>query len=415
MIDLRKIKYKVVVSTKMGARHDIKNYIENLGWEENENEISMRLTFTAKNDKTSEGRLSSIIKPGCLVEVFATDNRVKNEEVARGYVESWNPFEQGSRKSLKAICYDELYKLQKSQDNRFYSSGTGTKTVVVGILKDWKIKQGDYKGPNVSHGKLVYNNRYLSDIILEVLEDARKGTKNKYLLRNVKGRVSVIKRGSNQTIYVFGKDNTQQISHTISTENLITRVKVIGKANDNGKTSIEAIVNGLTKYGVRQRIYTKGSEESLKDAKLAAQKILNSEGKIEKSVMVQSPDVPFIRKGDLVYVVSSLGDDYYYVKSIQHNCDAASMTMKLEKAEKNVIKKENKEEAKKEYKVGDIVNFKGGLHYVSSYKGAKGYKAKAGKAKITMVNGSGKEHPWHLIHIDSSSNVYGWVDNKSFD
>lgn len=69
----------------------------------------------------------------------------------------------------------------------------------------------------------------------------------------------------------------------------------------------------------------------------------------------------------------------------------------------------------KSYKVGDIVNFHGGTHYVSSYTGAKGYSARAGKAKITIANGSGKTHPWHLIHIDSGSNVYGWVDEGTFD
>lgn len=69
----------------------------------------------------------------------------------------------------------------------------------------------------------------------------------------------------------------------------------------------------------------------------------------------------------------------------------------------------------KSYKVGDIVNFHGGTHYYSSYPGAKGYSARAGKAKITIANGSGKAHPWHLIHTDSGSNVYGWVDDGTFD
>lgn len=70
---------------------------------------------------------------------------------------------------------------------------------------------------------------------------------------------------------------------------------------------------------------------------------------------------------------------------------------------------------KKGYAVGDIVNFHGGTHYYSSYPGAKGYSARAGKAKITIANGSGKAHPWHLIHVDSGSNVYGWVDEGTFD
>lgn len=415
MIDLSKIRYRVVVIAEGGAQYNINNYIQNLGWEENENELAVRLSFTARNDKTSKGRLSSLIKPGCLVGIFATDGKKMDEEVARGFVETWNPIEQSSQQVLKATCYDELYKLQKSQDNRFYASGTGTKTIITGILDDWEVPQGDYKGPNASHGKLVYNNKYLSDIILEVLDDAEKKGEYKSILRTTKGYTSVIERGSNKTVYVFRKDNTKQFSETISTSDLVTRVKVVGQADDDGKSSVEATLNGLTKYGVRQRIYTRGSDESLDDAKTAAQEILDNEGEAEKTMTVQSPDVPFIRKGDLVYIISSLRSDYYFVKSIQHDCDTYSMTMQLEIAKTETIKENKKEEKKKEYNVGDIVNFHGGTHYVSSYSGSKGYSARAGKAKITIKNGSGKTHPWHLIHTDSGSNVYGWVDDGTFD
>ena len=63
-------------------------------------------------------------------------------------------------------------------------------------------------------------------------------------------------------------------------------------------------------------------------------------------------------------------------------------------------------------KVGDVVNFTGSRHYVSS-TGDKGYNARPGPAKITrIVNGA--KHPYHLIHTDSSSNVYGWVNEGDF-
>ena len=408
MIDLSKIKYRVVVMDEAGNQYNIKDYIQNLGWEENETEISVRSSFAARNDKTSKGYLSSIIKPGCLVGIFATDGGSLDEEVARGYVENWNPVEKNSGNNLKCTCYDELYKLQKSQDNRYYPSGTGTKSALQGIFDDWEIPQGDYNGPNASHGKTVCNNKYLSDILLEFLDDAVKRGEEKCMIKAAKGYTSVVPWGSNETVYVFRVDNTQSFSQTISTANLITRVKVVGQADDDGKRSVDATLNGETKYGIRQRIYTRGSDETLSDANSAAQEILDGEGKIEKEMTVQSPDVPFIRKGDLVYIISGSVSDYYYVKSIQHNADAYSMTMELEYAEPDKAggSGENAQE-KKDYQVGDIVNFHGGTHYISSYPGAKGYSARAGKAKITIKDGSGKAHPWHLIHTDSGSNVYG--------
>ena len=132
---------------------------------------------------------------------------------------------------------------------------------------------------------------------------------------------------------------------------------------------------------------------------VGTQQILNEKGKIEREVTIQSPDVPWIKKGDRVYVQAGL-NKYYYVLGIQHNADSHSMTMDLEAAETEEVSK-NKKTTKKEHRGGDVVNF-------------KGYPAKAGNAKITKINSSGK-HPWHLIHTGSKSNVYGWVDNGTFD
>lgn len=58
--------------------------------------------------------------------------------------------------------------------------------------------------------------------------------------------------------------------------------------------------------------------------------------------------------------------------------------------------------------VGTVVNFVGGKHYTSA-NAASGSAAKAGPAKITAVSANAK-HPYHLIHTDGTSNVYGWVD-----
>jgi hypothetical protein len=63
-------------------------------------------------------------------------------------------------------------------------------------------------------------------------------------------------------------------------------------------------------------------------------------------------------------------------------------------------------------KVGDIVTFSGGKHYVSS-NGDTGYDAKGGPAKITNYAKTAK-HPYHLVKIDGgTATVYGWVDTDT--
>lgn len=63
--------------------------------------------------------------------------------------------------------------------------------------------------------------------------------------------------------------------------------------------------------------------------------------------------------------------------------------------------------------VGAVVQFIGGHHYVSSNATSPtGSECAAGPAKVTQI-ASGAKHPYHLIHTDSQSRVYGWVDGNT--
>lgn len=122
--------------------------------------------------------------------------------------------------------------------------------------------------------------------------------------------------------------------------------------------------------------------------------------------------------------MGKINGKYFVEKSTMQITDGGTeQSIELHKCQSRLSytpKKEapKKAAAKKSYNVGDVVNFHGGTHYVSSWPGSKGYSASAGKAKITLgpnCAGNGKAHPWHLIHTDGASNVYGWVDEGTFD
>jgi len=66
--------------------------------------------------------------------------------------------------------------------------------------------------------------------------------------------------------------------------------------------------------------------------------------------------------------------------------------------------------SKTAYKVGDIVNFTGCLHYTSSFASGTAKACKAGQAKVTNVS-AGNPHPYHLQAVaGKGSTVYGWVN-----
>jgi len=78
----------------------------------------------------------------------------------------------------------------------------------------------------------------------------------KCFVRSSKGKVSVLPEGNNTTIYHFDEDKNVEIARDMmSITTLVTRVKVVGKEDSDGKQAVEAVVDGLTKYGIRQQIY----------------------------------------------------------------------------------------------------------------------------------------------------------------
>ena len=62
-----------------------------------------------------------------------------------------------------------------------------------------------------------------------------------------------------------------------------------------------------------------------------------------------------------------------------------------------------------EIKVGDVVQFSGGPHYGSAAASTAAGTPKAGPAKVTRIV-KGAKHPYHIVHTDGQSSVYGWVD-----
>ena len=406
MVDIATVKYKISVLDGK-AEYGITDFLEQLSWEESEGEVAMRVSATLRNGRTGRGQMSSLVKPGCTLIVSAKHGGGGYQEVARGTVAEWDIARRNSAGDVRVVCYDRMYSLQKSQDNFYFRFGSGTKARVSRVLKKWGIPMGEYQGPDKKHGKKKYQNRCLSDILPDILDDAAKKGGRRCILRMEKGKAVVVPRGSNEDVYVLKGSNAMAVDSSRSTAELVTRVKILGKPGDDGKDNVAATVDGLTKYGVYQKIYTMAQDEPLKDAKKAAGEILESQGRVGKKVSVQCPDVPYVRKGDLVYIQAGGAVGYYYVTGIRHDAASMSMSVDAEEAEEYAGAKGRKV-SPRAYRVADTVDFKGGKCFMSP-DGKRFFPAKAGMATVTKKKASGK-HPFHLVHADLKGDVYGWVD-----
>ena len=333
MINIAKLRYQLILITEDGAQLDITGAAEGLGWEENDGELALRLYFTANNTKYAGSSLSTVMKPGCLIVIMAYCGN-EAEEVARGIIQEWDPQLRGSASNdVDITAYDELLYLQKSQDNRYITAGTGTKSAITGIFDEWGIPLGAYDGPDVAHEKTLFKAQYISDMILSLLDDAVKKGGDKCVVRAAEGAVDVFPRGSNTTIYHFDEDTATVSGDSMSITDLVTRVKIVGKEDSDERQPVEAVLDGLTEYGIRQRLYTRSEDATLSEAKTAAQAILDDMGQPQRSRIIRGPDVPMIRKGDMVHIQAGTLDGYYYVLSIQHDAARKTMSMDVEAAD----------------------------------------------------------------------------------
>lgn len=146
------------------------------------------------------------------------------------------------------------------------------------------------------------------------------------------GNAEIIKQGENSTVYGFNiGENLVDIRETYSMVDLVTKVIVTGKGDEETKPPVEATLNGALEYGLLQEIHVKG-DATLEEAKNAAQKILNERGKPKRIISVRAPEFPGIRKGDKVHINAGRIRGYFYVKGVSHNATTAQMQMEVEPA-----------------------------------------------------------------------------------
>ena len=412
-------KYKLVLITEKKKRYNITKFIQDLSWAEKEKELAARITFMAKNSKTSKGRLSSLAKPGCWVILSYSYNGGAYKEAVRGKIVEWNPSTKATGEQFSVKAYDLLYDLQESADNIYFPKGRKTPILLREIFKKWGIPLGAYSGPNIKHGKEVFRNQKLGKVVFDILEEANNKGGVEAIPRAEKNKVSIVAYGSNQKVFHLSQTkNITNISHKVSTVGMVTRVKVVGqeksKGKNKGKAPVYATVNGNIQYGIRQKLYVRNKKDSMKKAKKEAQKILKEEGSPKNEVSVKTFDLPFVRKGHTVSLSSTTANGYYYVMSVTHNCDERTMDLDLKKVPQASLGEASK--SKKKYHVGDVVTFIGGHKQYSSAKGKKGTKIKgSGKAKIKKIK-NGAKHPYYLATRNwSKSRIHGWVDKKAFN
>lgn len=329
MIDVKDTKYTTILLKEDGEQLDMSDILEDLEIEEGENQWAMQVHFFVPNIKYRGVYISGLAKLNCTIFIRAAAGGMA-DEVFRGTITDWEVARRYDEHGFDVYAYDNLYYMQKSEDNRYFSEGTGTRSAIESILNSWRIPIGVYDGPDVKHAKTFFKNQHISKMIQELLDDAVKKGARKCCIKSIKGKVHFVARGANPDVYHFtGAENVEVASDSYDMKNIITRVKIVGKEDSEGRAPIEAVVDGRTEFGIHQRIYNRSEDDSLDEAKSSANDILAENGMPERVSKVEAPDIPFMRRWDKVYIEAGTLKGYFWISSITHRCDSGKMKIRV--------------------------------------------------------------------------------------
>ena len=397
---------------------DITQLVESISWAGRRGSPSRTLTVNLMDDDGYWHERSGIdIEDGWQC-IFTFEGA----ELFRGIFMTQS-VSQAKTGQLKA--YDNGIYLSNNRDTFVYESKTAD-AVFKDVCSRFGIPTGDVAACSYSIPDLTKKKATGWDTIEDALSLEFDNTGSRFYVVSEKGTLALRKRQENILQWVLETGaNISKYKFSKSIENVRTRIKLL---SDEGKVLAQESDAALEKkIGIMQEIDT--PDETLNSAQITAlAKSMLAEKKVPQRTLSLSNllGIPDVIAGVGVFVIIPHIDisRTFYVDSDTHTFKDNQHTMSLQLSWVSDMKPKQEdaaaEETPKDYKKGDIVNFNGGNHYVSSTASSPtGGARSAGQAEITHT-APGAAHPYHLIggaynsKVSGSCNVYGWVDAGTF-
>ena len=345
-----------------GTGYDVSNMFEEITWSGRKGAAPRSVSITLMDD---DGCNHSRVTVDCANGdqcVFYEGGK----ELFRGIITS---HKQSNSKKLVVKAYDNAYYLANNKDSFCYTNKTATD-----IFNDCMSRLGmtgnavdtSYVIPELPKAKTTYY-----DVMLDALSTTYKATGERYYISSENGTIYLRKRVENAMQWVLeagsSQSNLTSYEYSKSIEKIRTRVRLLSKE--------DAIVYEKANTELESKIGTFMEVKSVDDSYTAAQmqelveSIFDEKGTPEQSLKVSGMGVSEAVSGKCVYVIiPHLGlKRSFFIDEDTHKYtrESHTMTLKLNFAEP-VTKSSGSTQTSSEHKIGDVVQFNGGYHYVNS-------------------------------------------------
>lgn len=401
-----KIKFLVF---KDGATYDMSELVGKVTWGGRKGSAARYVTVTLLDDDGWKHARSGIdVTRGNQCAFYW-----EGKELFRGILMQQK---QSEKKTMSVKAYDNGIYLANNKDTFNYTNKKASE-IFVDICNRFQLPYTTVADTGYVIPELPKPKTTALDAILDALSLTFKATGIRYYVMSSGGKLSLIRRRENLLQWVIETGvNLESYDYSVSIEKIKTRIKLLSKEDTVVAEAANAELEKL--IGVFQDIDK--PDDNMEQANITdmVKAMLDEQSLPDKSLSISALGLPDVISGIGVFVtIKELGiSKSFYIDEDTHTFEGNHHMMKLKL---NLATDTSKPLGKSkvssgggDFKVGDIVQFLGGPHYIASTASSPTNSPKAGPAKITII-AKGAPHPYHVIHTDSQSTVYGWVDGSN--
>lgn len=405
-MSMGKIKFLVF---KDGATYDMSELVGKVTWGGRKGSAARYVTVTLLDDDGWKHARSGIDVTRGNQCAFYWDGK----ELFRGILMQQK---QSEKKTMSVKAYDNGIYLSNNKDTFNYTNKKASE-IFVDICNRFQLPYTTVADTVYVIPELPKPKTTAFDAILDALSLTFKATGIRYYVMSSGGNLSLIRRRENLLQWVIETGvNLESYDYSVSIEKVKTRIKLLSKEDTVVAEAANAELEKL--IGVFQDIDK--PDDNMEQANITdmVKAMLDEQSLPDKSLSISALGLPDVISGVGVFVtIKELGiSKSFYIDEDTHTFEGNHHMMKLKL---NLATDTDKPLGKStvssgggDFKVGDIVQFLGGPHYIASTASSPTNSPKAGPAKITII-AKGAPHPYHVIHTDSQSTVYGWVDGSN--
>ena len=402
------ITHAKILVIKQGATYDMSHLVSRIRWRGRKGASARTLEITfIDDDGYRRDRTGLNVEEGHSVIFYW-----KGKELFRGMFINQI---QSRRKLLTAKAYDVGIRLANNKDTFCYTNKTATE-IFIDVCGRFGIPTGEVADTGYAIPELPKPKTTGWDVVCDALALTYKATGVRYYPTAQGEKMSLLERRRNILQWVVETGvNLEEYTLTKSIERVRTRIVLLSA---EGEVLAQAQNEGLEeKIGIFQEVLriddelNEGQLEQLVNATLAE----NNQATQNLSISALGQTDVIAGRGVFVAINPLDVSKSFYVESDTHTFDRRyhSMSLNMTPASDTATEKPETEQ-EEEIRVGDVVNFAGGPHYVNSNAPTPtGGTRRGGPARVTRIN-PGARWPYHLIggaftNVDGNSNVYGWV------